>query len=137
MKLLSLFIGILLFSCNQENSEIKISKSNSRDSTISDYKDIFGEWSMCTTSSNGMMIEMNTCKTIVFNNNGTGYIGNNSSIAENFTWTFKKPGMKIMNTAQNADPTFPDTFYYADFNNREGRIDLILKHNNNSFYLSK
>jgi hypothetical protein len=132
-----IFCLVLNFSCNQDASTSKVSKNNSVDLKISDNPDIFGTWTMCATSGNGMMIQMNTCKTIVFNNNGTGHVGNSSLITENFVWTLKNPGMKIIYNNSNSDFTFSDTFYYANFTKRENRTDLILTHKDNSFYLSK
>ena len=136
-KLIKLLLGVLLISCNQDNSSKKTSNNFINDSTISNTRDIFGHWTMCATSGNGVMIQGNTCKNIVFNNNGIGYIENNSLISENFNWTLKKPGMKIINYVGINSPTFPDTFYYAFFTKSDSGIDLILSHNDNSYYLSK
>jgi len=132
-----IFCLLLNFSCSQDTSTPKVSDDNSVDLKISDNSDIFGVWTMCATSGNGMMIQMNTCKTIVFNRNGTGLVGNSSLITENFLWSLKNPGMKIIYSNNNHDITFSDTFYYASFTKRDNRTDLILTHKDNSFYLSK
>ena len=135
--LLAIFCIMLLFSCNQDSSTPKVRNNNMGDLRISDNPDVFGTWTMCATSGNGIMIQWNTCKTIVFNNNGTGYGGTNSIITENFVWTLKNPGMRIVYYDNNSDRTFSDTFYYANFTKRDNRTDLILTNNDNSFYLSK
>lgn len=126
------------FSCNQNTSNQKnINQSNHVDLKISDNPDIFGIWTMCATSGIGIMIQMNTCNTVVFNSNGTGSIENNSVIAENFVWALKNPGMTITYKNNNSNFTFSDTFYYADFSKKDNRINLILTHNDYSYYLSK
>lgn len=92
---------------------------------------------MCATSGNGMMVQMNVCKTVVFNNNGTGYVEHNSLISENFVWNLKNPGLKIFYSNNEINSTFADTSYYASFTKQKERIDLILTHNDQSYYLSK
>jgi hypothetical protein len=134
---ISVFGLIMIFSCNQSATTSKTDQNNFKDLKISDNPDIFGAWTMCATSSNGMMIQMNTCKTIVFDNNGTGHIGNNSLFSENFTWTLKNPEIKITYSNNNPNVTFSDTLYYANFTTKDNRTDLILTHNDYSYYLSK
>ena len=136
-ELLVLFSFLILYSCNSDQSHDRLLHVKSIETDISDNKDIFGTWTMCSSSSNGAMIQPNTCQTIVFNSNGTGYIENNAIATENFNWTLKMPGMKIHYPKNLAKQTFPDTTYYVDFSKRDNRIDLILRHNDNSYYLSK
>lgn len=128
---------LALISCNQESSKSKSNQNNSKPLTITDNKDIFGSWSLCSRSGKGTMIQMNTCPLIVFKNNGRGFVQNNSTITENFDWVLNKRNMRIIYANKSANLTFPDTNYYADFNKNKDRIDLMLRHNDQYFYLSK
>ena len=127
----------MIVSCNQDTANTKTNQNNSIDLEISDNKDIFGGWSMCAISDNDMMIQMNTCKTIILKPNGTGYIENNSLIIETFEWTLKNLGLKIIYGNKPLNSTFPDTTYYTYFTKQKDRIDLILRHKGQSYYLSK
>jgi hypothetical protein len=136
MLLLFLFTQVLV-SCNQKSSNTKANQNNFTEATTTDNKDIFGTWTMCSSSDKDAMIQMNTCPIIVFKNNGRGFVQINLLITENFDWTLEKRSMKIIYANKNATLIFPDTNYYADFNKQKGRIDLMLRHNDNIYYLSK
>ncbi|MFM2326527.1 MAG: hypothetical protein RIR31_729, partial [Bacteroidota bacterium] len=127
----------VLVSCNQKSSNTKANQNNFTEATTTDNKDIFGTWTMCSSSDKDAMIQMNTCPIIVFKNNGRGFVQINLLITENFDWTLEKRSMKIIYANKNATLIFPDTNYYADFNKQKGRIDLMLRHNDNIYYLSK
>ena len=135
-RFLPLVLMLTLISCNHD-SENKTNQSNFNTLNISNNQDIFGTWSMCATYGNGTMVQFNTCPTIVFKNTGTGFIERNSIISENFSWSLKEPHLKILYVNKGSDCTFPDTNYYADFSKKIDGVDLILKHNDQSYYLSK
>ena len=133
-SLLFILYLITVFSCNPESSSSKVEDINSTALKISDNADIYGNWTMCATSENGVMYQMNICAIIVFNKNGTGRVERNSIISETFTWKLKTPGL-VINSNKNSE--FTDTFYYATITKQDERIDLIFNHNDKKYYLYK
>lgn len=133
-SLIFIYYLLTVFSCNPETSSSKVDDIKSTDLTVSDNADIFGNWTMCATSENGAIYQMNNCAIVVFNKNGTGRIERNSIISETFTWKLKTPSL-VINSSKNSE--FSDTFYYATITKRDGRIDFILNHNDKKYYLSK
>ena len=141
----NLFISLILFSisaCNSQKSNTNINLLNQKELKASDNTDIFGNWSMCSTSGDSETIQMNVCLEIIFKSNGTGLVGNNLDainplISENFIWTLEKKHLKILNINKKEESTFIDTNYYADFNKQKDRIELIMTHNKQSYYLVK
>ena len=127
-----LYISVLL-SCNQEGPK-KIILPNGE---VSDNKDIFDSWAMCSTFDGKQVAQMNVCPIITFISNGSGYVTSNTSITESFTWSLKKAHMKILYKRITSNSTFPDTNYYAEFTKQNDIMNLLLKHNDNSYYLSK
>ena len=133
---ITLLLIMAITSCNSD-SENKTNPTGIVELNVSNNKNIFGTWSMCASYGNGTMVQFNTCPTIVFNKTGTGFVARNSIISENFTWTLKEPHLKILYINKGPDCTFPDTNYYADINKKIEGVDLILRHNDHSYYLSK
>ncbi len=131
-----LLLTLVIISCNAEPQN-KTNQQPLNDPTISTNKNIFGTWSMCASYGKETMVQYNTCPIIIFKKTGTGVVERNSIILENFTWTLKELHLKILCNSISAGCTFPDTNYYADFNKRIDGVDLILRHNGQSYYLSK
>jgi hypothetical protein len=68
---LILIISIFLLASNQNPG------SNNKflqDLSPTDNKKIFGQWQMCSTLEDGMMIQANVCATFNFAANGLGFI---------------------------------------------------------------
>jgi hypothetical protein len=126
---------ITLFSCKSRTPDKQVSQVSFKDK-VSDNQNIFGKWTMCATSSNGTMIQMNVCPTIMFDSTGMGYDGD-AVFGKPFSWTLKERQLKIIYSNKNSSPTFPDTSYFVSFNKQPEGIDLIIQHNNESYYLSK
>ena len=135
--LISILLMFTIASCNQDTSNNKLKQSKYVELYISDNIEIYGRWIMCSTLSNGTMIQKNTCPSIIFETNGTGYIQNNSIITENFIWTMNKVSMKIIYHNQDSNSTFSDTNYYAAFYKQNAGLEFVLRHNDNFYYLSK
>ncbi len=133
---LLLMIIFLVISCEEEPSKTKADIESSR-RAISDNKDIFGSWTMCSTSDGYNMIQMNTCPIVRFNFNGTGSVEKNSLNVENFIWSLKSPGLIITYNDAPQNLTFADTFYYVSFDKRKDKFYLMLRHNEQSYYMSK
>ena len=117
-----------------KSSSEKDNQLNSPNLKVTDNNEIIGNWTMCATSKNGLMTQMNICAIIAFNNNGTGHVERNSVVSETFAWKFKNSGLIIYG---NRNSEFPDTFYYAKITERDNQLDLILNHYDNSYFLSK
>ena len=122
-------------SCNHGNSNVKTNPTNSVDPEISDNIDIAGGWTMCASSSNGVMTTANVCHTIIFIGNGTGYVEMGSEITEHFDWTLKKSVLEIIYESKNHNQTFPDTTYVANFDRKNGNMSLTLNHGTYQYYL--
>jgi hypothetical protein len=134
-QIFSLILTITLFSCKPQTSDKQFSQVSFKDK-VSDNQDLFGKWTMCATSGNGTMIQMNVCPTITFGSTGTGYDGD-PVFCKTFTWTLKKRQLKIMYSNKTSSETFPDTSYFVSFNKQSKGIDLIIEHDDHYFYLSK
>ena len=93
--LLYLILTLTFISCNQGSANSKVSQNGVADIKTTDNKDIFDAWAMCSTVSNGTMIQMNVCPIIVFTNSGKGFVEMNSLITESFYWKLEKKNMKI------------------------------------------
>ncbi len=135
-----LTLSFLLYSCNQKTpSKDKELPDFLKDIYVTDNTDIIGSWTMCSTFEDGMMIQFNVCPTVSFLNNGTGYIGNASIPAEQFTWTLKKGALKILYKDKISNSTFSDTFYNAIVAKLNDQQNLIISQtkNDDRFYLSK
>ena len=138
MKQFYFLIYILFtFSCNQNKSKTEITSLNLLAIKITDDADIFGKWTMCTTSGNGYMTQKNVCPVIMFNQNGTGVV-DNSSIG-NFSWTLRDKKLHILCFDQKSNCTFPDTNYIAIFNKTENGVELTINQNEKdySYYLAR
>ncbi len=131
-----LFILLTFSYCNDGTSN-NLSQPGPADFKISDNKDIFSSWVMCSSFSIGIMTQMNTCPIITFTNNGAGFITSNSLITESFKWRLEKKNMRIIYSKQYINTTFPDTNYYAEFSKQEDVINLVLRHKRNEYYLSR
>ena len=127
--LITLFT-IVIISCKSNFKEVKI-----KEKVV--YSEIVSSWAMCATSSNGIMNQLNSCAIITFLNRGVGYVIKNTLITESFSWTLDKESLKIFNKNNSVNSTFPDTFYFANFNKEKNIINLTLRHYDNLFYLSR
>jgi hypothetical protein len=135
-----LTLSLLLYSCNQKtSSKDKELPDFLKDIYVTDNTDIIGSWTMCSTFGDGTMIQFNVCPTVSFFNNGTGYMGNESIPAEQFTWTLTKGALKILYKDKISNSTFSDTFYNAIITKQNDLQNLIISQtkNDNTFYLSK
>ena len=121
-------LAFTLISCNQNTTIFQ---------KVSDNEDIFSSWAMCSSASNGILTQMNTCPIVTFTNNGMGYITSNTLITESFKWALKKKNMKITYSKQYSNTTFTDTNYYAEFTKEKDVINLLLRHHGNEYYLSR
>ncbi len=133
------FIVFFVFfsSCKQTKDEP--TKSAIDAICCTDNKDIYGSWGMCATSSNNTMIQYNVCKTIHFNTNGTGNVGNETLALESFIWDLKKGVLKIVNNKMDANSLFLDTFYSTYFRQDSIGMSLMIssKKTRSTFYLGK
>jgi hypothetical protein len=137
---LTLIITISLAACNQNNkhnSDIEM-KRVLIDTSITDNKDIIGQWTMCSTSGNGVMTNYNVCPKVLFSIYRTGSITFSGRV-ENFGWTLKKNALTISNMVKNSDNTFLDTTYIVSFSKEKNSIGLQIRNitNDGVFYLSK
>src|SRR5436305_4734722 len=113
---LTLIITISFAACNQNdkhNSDIEMKRALI-DTSITDNKDIIGQWTMCSTSGNGVMTNYNVCPKVLFSIYGTGSITFSGRV-ENFGWTLKKNALAISNMVKNSNNAFLDTTYIASF----------------------
>ena len=127
---------VTITSCNQNKSN-KSSLTHLNDSDISDNNDIFGTWTMCAVSDSSTITQMNVCPTITFDSAGTGYVQKGIVITENFVWTLKKNDFKIETRNRISSPTFRDNRYYAYLTRQKDTTNLLLRHNNQSYYLTR
>ncbi len=78
---------------------------------------------------------MNVCPTVTFSSTGLG--DDNNPVFNNFMWTLKKNQLKVIYKNKNLNQTFPDTTYFVYFTEEKDRLDLVIRHNDHSYYLSK
>ena len=133
-------LSLFLFSCNQETpTNEKKQQEKSTNLHVTDNKEIIGNWTMCSASGNGMMTQYNVCPTVSFLNNGTGYVGNSSILAEYFSWTLKKRALSIYCKDTIYNSTFFDTFYNVIISKQSDRLNLVISQTKKdyAFYLSK
>jgi hypothetical protein len=131
---------LLLFSCNQPTSNNdKILEEKSTNLYVSDNTEIIGSWTMCSSFGNGIMTQYNVCPTVSFLNNGTGYVGNSSILADHFRWTLKKRALNIYYKDMVSNSTFSDTFYNTIISKQNDRLYLVISQTKKdyAFYLSK
>lgn len=134
------FLGLLLFSCNQETaSKDKEVSENLNNISFTDNLQILGNWTMCSSSGNGMMTEFNVCPTISFLANGSGLVGNSAITTDRFSWKFKKGKLNILPNDKGSNATFSDTFYFARITMEKDLRSLIISatKNDGQYYLSK
>lgn len=136
MKYFMIFF-VFFVSCKQTTDES--TKSTFGAICCTDNKDIYGSWRMCAISSNNTMIQYNVCKTIHFNANGTGNVGNETLALETFIWDLKKGVLKIINNKMDANSLFLDTFYSTYFRQDSIGFSLMIsnKKTQSTFYLGK
>ena len=138
IKMNQLFVSfsILAFiSCNSNTpDQNKAVNTTPIDLRITDNMDILGNWSMCSTSSNGSMIQYNVCPTVAFRFDGTG-----SANTENFSWSFKKGNLNILYANKDSNITFPDTTYFGTINKQDNIMNLTIQQlkGDSKYYLSK
>ncbi len=141
MKTIFLLLFIVtIISCKSDTT--KNDKQNQAllaDIKITDDTDIYGSWSMCSTSGNGSMTQYNVCPTVSFNHNGTGTVGNVSAILENFNWTLNKGVLTILFGRQSLQRTFPDTTYIAFIGKKNNNFNLTIRQQKlgYDYYLSR
>jgi hypothetical protein len=134
--LLALIILVTITSCNHKKS-YKVELNNFSDLGITDNKELFGTWAMCSVADSGTMTQMNVCPTITFKSDGTGYVEKGTIITESFAWTLKKNSFKISYSNKPLSPTLSDTNYSAYFSQQKEMPELVMRHNDQSYYLSK
>jgi hypothetical protein len=112
--LLTLTIITCLTACNksERTDDNKIVEALTK-TNPTDNNDILGQWTMCSTSGNGVMITANVCATVNFGSYGTGSVTHASGPSEMFTWTFKSDTLRISNLRKDSSHTFYDTVYTA------------------------
>src|SRR5436305_2987339 len=132
---LYLIIIIIFISCNNTKQKKYFTLVS-----ITDNKNIFGQWQMCSVSdSSGMMTTSNVCSIITFNIYGTGLITDASGMQENFTWSLKNRTLKISHQFKKSNDTFSDTAYIISFEKETQLIKLQIQqvNNNEIYYLTK
>ena len=132
------FFLMVFFSCNHDSPGDQIlPRHNIKDIGASDKQEIFGEWSMCSIVSGGMMTQMNVCPKVDFKLDGMGSVDMNSVITENFIWTLKNNKLRITNGYRKPNSTFPDSSYFAYFVKNKHGLDLTLRQGDDEYYLSR
>lgn len=134
------FLGIFLFSCNQDTtSKDKKFYENLTNISFTDNAQILGNWTMCTSSENGMMTQFNVCPTISFLVNGSGFVGNSAITTDRFSWKFEKGKLNIIPNDKVSTATFLDTFYFAKITMEKELLSLVISatKNDSQYYLSK
>lgn len=135
--LLASFLALAFISCNHSAPDSKTLTIDSTILRVSDNKDIFGNWTMCAISSGGFIYQGNTCKIIHFDYNGKGFVETGALNPERFSWKLSKSNLKIFYNLYSGTTTFPDTNYFASFDQEKGRIILTLRNKDASHFLSK
>ncbi len=131
-------LGLLLFSCNQNNKNEEII-SNQKKFSFTANNEIIGNWTMCSSSSNGIMIQFNSCPTVSFLSDSSGIVGNLIISVERFIWTFNKGKLKIITNSKISNAIFLDTFYFAGITSDQNLKRLLIRStkNDSQFYLTK
>jgi len=137
-----IFICSFLFvltSCGQSKSNSEKDGILIEALTNSGNANILGNWSLCSTITNNIVTQVNVCKTVSFNQNGTGTVCSPSADCEYFRWTKNKEAFTIIYKPAQISRTFLDSNYLATLTSENGAITLLIKHlkNGNSFYLSR
>lgn len=139
-NILFVLLGLLIFSCNQDTgSKNKEVSENLKNISFTGNVQILGNWTMCASSANGMMTQLNVCPTISFLANGSGFVGNSSITTDRFSWTFEKGKLDILPNVKDANSTFSDTFYFARITTEKNLRNLVISatKNDSQYYLSK
>lgn len=134
------FLGILLFSCNQDTaSKDKELPGNLTNISFTDNAQILGNWTMCSSSGNGMMTQFNVCPTISFLPTGSGSVGISAITTGRFSWKFEKGKLNIIPNDNASNATFSDTFYFAKIIMEKELTSLVISatKNDSQYYLSK
>jgi len=135
-----LLLGLFLFSCNQ-NTQSKDKELTVVPAKISftDNVNILGNWTMCSSSGNGMMTQFNICPTVSFLSNGSGFVRSSPLSTDRFSWTFEKGKLNIYTSGKVSDATFSDTFYFARISKENNLTNLVISDSkkDTQFYLSK
>ena len=134
------FLSLILFSCIQHATP----KDNEltgylKNISFSDNTEILGNWSMCSSSGNGMMTQFNVCPTISFLANGSGFVGSLPLSTNRFSWTFEKGKLNIFPNNKVSNATFSDTFYFAKIKTENNLRNLVISatKNDSQFFLSR
>ena len=134
------FLVLLQFSCNQDAAS-KDKEPSEKLSTMSfaDNVQILGNWTMCSSSANGMMTQFNVCPTISFLANGSGFVGNSAITTDRFNWTLEKGKLNIFPNGKASNATFSDTFYFAKITieNKLSNLLISATKTDSQYYLSK
>ena len=134
------FLVLYLFSCNQDTvSNDKGVSENFNNISFTDNLQILGNWTMCSSSKNGMMTQFNVCPTISFLANGSGFVGNSAITTDRFSWTLEKGKLSIFPNGKASNATFSDTFYFARINieNKLSNLLISATKTDSQYYLSK
>ena len=113
--------------------------SDLKNISFTDNTEILGNWTMCSSSGNGMMTQLNVCPTISFLANGSGFVGNSALSADRFTWTLEKGKLNILANDKVSNATFSDTFYFAKITTENNLMNLVISatKNDSQFFLSR
>ena len=134
------FLSLLLFACNQDtSSKDKEVSGDSKNISFTDNLEILGNWTMCSSSGNGMMTQFNVCPTISFLVNGSGFVGNSALSADRFTWSLEKGKLNILPNDKVSNATFSDTFYFAKISTENNMKNLVISatKNDSQYFLSR
>ncbi|MFT3935088.1 MAG: hypothetical protein QM726_15785 [Chitinophagaceae bacterium] len=128
--------SLIIASCNQTNPSSRDHVTSNK-TTINNTNKLQGTWSMCATSSGGLVTQMNVCPIIIFERGGNGYVKAGGIISESFNWSLEKDALKISPNTKLLSSTFTDKNYSVSFSEQKGRLDLIIRHDEDNFYLTQ
>lgn len=128
--LTALILCFFIASCNNDEVKEKKVKTKSASSDISTNSKIFGSWDLKWVRKGDVPVIFEIHRpTVVFKHDGTGYIKNESSIVEKFSWQLSSSILKISHKISKESDMLIDGNYIAaivvpDHN----RLELLLTH---------
>lgn len=87
---------ILMISCGR----------NQNSQTVGKVDHIYGSWAICVTKGNGHVIHSNICRTILFNEDGSGRLSLENELICNFNWKLDNNSVVFSFDSSNAQSEF-------------------------------
>jgi len=110
------------------------------DTKISQEKSIVGKWTMCKRKHKNVITVSNICSTLVFNQDGTGYLEYPNNDTSNFKWAMDDNTVNFFFAAESdikeffgTDTVFTLKIYFEKFEH----LDLINEASESAIYLGR